>query len=351
MTLQSQDVIRRSATNGLTPPPDARHFEEQVTKLIDVTICTGCKACQGACDEWNNIRDKVGTCDGTYNNPRDLSPETWTVIRFDEYVDPNGKLEWLMRKDGCMHCQEPGCLKSCPAPGAIVQFANGIVDFESEHCIGCGYCMIGCPFNIPRVSEKDNHSYKCTLCADRVAVGQEPACAKTCTTGAISFGNRKEMLELAEARVAELKTRGFAEAGIYNPQGVGGTHVVYVLQHANDPEIYHGLPKNPEISPLVRGWKDWLKPIGALGFIGTIAAAFAHFAGVGPNTDQYAPPIGEEEEKTLKREEREVDEVVDIHNRRVLRREDKAANEEAAALQRQAEQASKKHDHNDGKAD
>lgn len=329
MTLQSQDVVRRSATNGLTPSPDARRFEEQVTKLIDVSICTGCKACQSACDEWNDIRDKVGTCDGTYNNPLDLSAETWTVIRFDEHVDQNGKLEWLMRKDGCMHCQEPGCLKACPAPGAIVQFANGIVDFESEHCIGCGYCVIGCPFNIPRISETDNHSYKCTLCADRVAVGQEPACAKTCTTGAISFGNRTEMLELAEERVAELKTRGFPNAGVYNPQGVGGTHVVYVLQHADEPEIYHGLPKDPQISPIVRGWKEWLKPIGAIGFIATIAGAFAHFAGVGPNTDEVAAPIAEDEEKTLKREEREVDEVDDTLNRRTLRREDEEANDAA----------------------
>ncbi|QDH13286.1 formate dehydrogenase subunit beta [Formicincola oecophyllae] len=348
MTLQSQDVIRISATNSLTPGPDARHFEERVTKLIDVSICTGCKACQSACDEWNNLRDKVGVNDGTYNDPFDLSAETWTVIRFDEHVDENGKLEWLMRKDGCMHCEEPGCLKACPSPGAIVQFANGIVDFESEHCIGCGYCMIGCPFKIPHVSEKDNHSYKCTLCSDRVAVGQEPACAKTCTTGAISFGQRQDMLNLAEERVAGLKARGFPNAGVYNPPGVGGTHVVYVLQHADQPEIYHGLPKNPTISPVVLGWKDWLRPLGALGFLGTIAAFGAHYLAVGPNTDAHAAPIATETEDKLKREEGVVDEADDAWEERVLDHWQDVANEDAAKAQ-QAERHSQDDDHDHGK--
>ncbi len=84
-------------------------------------------------------------------------------MRFTEYENEKGDLEWLIRKDGCMHCEDPGCLKACPAPGAIVQYANGIVDFISENCIGCGYCVKGCPFNIPRISKVDHKSYKCTL--------------------------------------------------------------------------------------------------------------------------------------------------------------------------------------------
>lgn len=190
MGMQSQDIIRRSATNGLTPLPQARSHEQEVAKLIDVSLCTGCKGCQVACSEWNDLRDEVGHNVGVYDNPANLTPETWTVIRFDEREDEAGKLEWLLRKEGCMHCAEPGCLKACPSPGAILQFANGIVDFQSEQCIGCGYCVAGCPFDIPRISKKDNRAYKCTLCADRVAVGQEPACVKTCPTGAISFGSK-----------------------------------------------------------------------------------------------------------------------------------------------------------------
>ena len=285
MSMQSQDIIKRSATSSLTPPPHARDKRAEVAKLIDVTTCIGCKACQVACSEWNDIRDEVGENHGVYDNPRDLSPDTWTLMRFDEYEnDETGRLEWLIRKDGCMHCEDPGCLKACPSPGAIVQYANGIVDFQSEHCIGCGYCVAGCPFDVPRISKKDNKAYKCTLCSDRVAVGQEPACAKTCPTGAIRFGSKEDMLHYAGERVEELKGRGFAGAGLYDPQGVGGTHVMYVLQHADKPELYHKLPKDPRISAAVRGWKGWMKPVAAAAFLATLAGTLFHYVGVGPLT-------------------------------------------------------------------
>lgn len=283
MTMQSQDIVRRSATNGFTPAAHARDHKAEVAKLIDVSICIGCKACQVACSEWNDLRDDVGENFGVYDNPRDLSPQTWTLMRFDEHVNEQGKLEWLIRKDGCMHCEDPGCLKACPQPGAIVQYANGIVDFQSEHCIGCGYCVAGCPFDVPRISEKDNKAYKCTLCSDRVAVGQEPACVKTCPTGAISFGTKDDMLIKAEGRVDEMKSRGVQNAGVYDPAGVGGTHVIYVLKHANQPELYHKLPNEPKISSVVEGWKGWFKPLAALGFVTALAGAAAHYITTGPN--------------------------------------------------------------------
>ena len=144
-----------------------------------------------------------------------------------------------------MHCADPGCLKACPAPGAIIQYANGIVDFHQENCIGCGYCVTGCPFNIPRISQEDSKAYKCTLCSDRVAVGQAPACAKACPTGAIQFGTKEQMKDYADKRIADLKSRGFEKAGLYDPPGVGGTHVMYVLHHADQPELYSGLPDDP----------------------------------------------------------------------------------------------------------
>ena len=186
-----------------------------------------------------------------------------------------------------MHCAEPGCLKACPAPGAIVQYSNGIVDFQEENCIGCGYCITGCPFNIPRLSKKDSKVYKCTLCSDRVAVGLEPACVKTCPTGAIVFGTKDDMIHHAEERIVDLKRRGFAQAGIYNPQGVGGTHVMYVLHHADKPEMYNGLPADPHISPAVRVWKGVTKPfaMALMGF--TALAGFFHYIRVGANeTDE-----------------------------------------------------------------
>lgn len=217
-----------------------------------------------------------------YDNPTDLNAKAWTVMRFSE-VEENGRLEWLIRKDGCMHCADPGCLKACPSAGAIVQYANGIVDFQSEHCIGCGYCIAGCPFNVPRISQEDNRAYKCTLCVDRVSVGQEPACVKTCPTGAIHFGSKEEMQQLAAERVADLKSRGFENAGLYDPAGVGGTHVMYVLHHANKPQLYHGLPENPSISSTVTFWKGVWKPLAAIGFAATFAASVFHYVGVGPN--------------------------------------------------------------------
>ena len=169
-SLQSLDVVARSATT--LPTPQVRQAVPQVAKLIDESKCIGCKACQVACMNWNDLRDEVGDTVGVYDNPVDLTPSSWTVMKFYEVEPKAGSLEWLIRKDGCMHCEDPGCLKACPSPGAIVKYANGIVDFVSENCIGCGYCITGCPFDIPRISKKDNKAYKCTLCSDRVAVGQ-----------------------------------------------------------------------------------------------------------------------------------------------------------------------------------
>jgi formate dehydrogenase iron-sulfur subunit len=282
MALQSLDIIRRSATTTHSPNVRAEATTE-VAKLIDVSKCIGCKACQVACMEWNDLRDEVGTNVGAYQNPHDLTENSWTLMRFAEYENPKGDLEWLIRKDGCMHCADPGCLKACPSPGAIVQYANGIVDFHEENCIGCGYCISGCPFDVPRLSKRDNKVYKCTLCSDRVAVGLEPACVKACPTGAIVFGTKDDMKDHAEERIADLKSRGFDQAGLYDPAGVGGTHVMYVLHHADKPEIYCDLPANPRVSPMVRLWKGATKPL-ALGAIAlTALAGFLHYIRVGRN--------------------------------------------------------------------
>mgnify|MGYP003335845868 CR=1 FL=1 len=183
--LQALDLRRRSASN-VPPPPSGKPAAVEVAKLIDVSKCIGCKACQTACLEWNDLNQSIGSFEGSYNNPTDLTPASFTVMRFAEYENGDN-LEWLIRKDGCMHCEDPGCLKACPSPGAIVQYSNGIVDFKQENCIGCGNCITGCPFNIPRISKKDSKAYKCTLCSDRVSVGLEPACVKTCPTGAITY--------------------------------------------------------------------------------------------------------------------------------------------------------------------
>jgi formate dehydrogenase iron-sulfur subunit len=285
----SLDIIQRSASTD--QPPEIR-TKTEVAKLIDVSKCIGCKACQSACEEWNDLRDDIGENIGVYDNPSDLSPKSWTLMRFTEYENTGGELEWLIRKDGCMHCSDPGCLKACPSPGAIVQYANGIVDFVEENCIGCGYCVKGCPFNIPRVSQEDHKAYKCTLCSDRVAVGQAPACAKTCPTGAIMFGTKEAMIEQANERIVDLKSRGFDQAGLYDPAGVGGTHVMYVLHHADKPSLYAGLPDQPRISPLVRLWKGWFKVFGLGALAVAAVGGFFHYVTAGPDE---VPPEEEAE--------------------------------------------------------
>ncbi len=279
VTTQSLTIRNRSASTE-TPPSIRKDLE--VAKLLDVSKCIGCKACQSACMAWNDLRPEVSVNTGVYDNPNDLGPAAWTVMRFSEHEE-NDRLEWLIRKDGCMHCTDPGCLKACPSPGAIVQYANGIVDFVADKCIGCGYCVKGCPFDVPRISKVDNRAYKCSLCSDRVAVGQSPACAKSCPTGAIVFGSKESMIEHAKGRIEDLKSRGYQNAGLYDPEGVGGTHVMYVLQHADRPELYADLPKDPKISPLVSLWKGALKPLSMVGMGMAVLAGIFHFVSRGPN--------------------------------------------------------------------
>jgi formate dehydrogenase iron-sulfur subunit len=304
MALQSLDIRRLSATT-VQPPAVREPVTGTVAKLIDVSKCIGCKACQTACMEWNDLRDEVGINHGVYDNPMDLTEHSWTVMRFSEYENPDGNLEWLIRKDGCMHCEDPGCLKACPSPGAIVQYTNGIVDFHEENCIGCGYCITGCPFNIPRLSKQDHRVYKCTLCSDRVAVGQEPACVKTCPTGAIVFGTKEDMKQHAAERIVDLKERGFEHAGLYDPAGVGGTHVMYVLHHADRPSLYHGLPDNPRISALVRLWKGLAKPLAVAGIALAALSGFFHYTRVGPNEVTEEDELAAQDEATRIRRERE----------------------------------------------
>ena len=278
MAQQSADIIKSSAT--MFSPPSARSTLE-VAKLIDVSRCIGCKACQSACMEWNDLRSPVGSFGGFYTNPQDLDDQTWCLMRFNE-IEIDGAVQWLILKDGCMHCSDPGCLRACPAPGAIIQRSNGIVDFQPENCIGCGYCISGCPFNIPRLRKEDSRVYKCTLCSDRVVVGLEPACIKSCPTQALTFGLRKELGPMAQHRLEDLKERGFSQAAVYDPPGVSGTHVFYVLPHGDRPDAY-GLPKNPTVSPIVELWRSpFARGLGVFTLFAVLAAGILHYMRHGP---------------------------------------------------------------------
>ncbi len=249
-------------------------------KMIDTSTCIGCKACEVACQEWNDLPPEATVQVGTYQTMPQTAWNFWNLIKFNEYESGTG-LHWLMRKDQCMHCADPGCLKACPAPGAIVQYNNGLVDFQQENCIGCGYCIAGCPFDIPRFNTRTKKVYTCTLCVDRVSVGLEPACIKACPTSCLQFGTKDQMLQVANKRVAQLKASGFSQAAVYDPPGVGGTGVVTVLTFGDRPELY-GLPSDPTIPLAVTLWKTPLKWLGNLAIIGGLVGTFIHYMRFGP---------------------------------------------------------------------
>ncbi|HEX9119427.1 MAG TPA: formate dehydrogenase subunit beta [Terriglobales bacterium] len=281
----TQALETKNASAGAASP--GIRLTQVVAKLIDTSTCIGCKACEVACQEWNDLPPETTVQLGTYQTLPDMTTHVWNLIRFKEQ-EIDGNLHWLMRKDQCMHCADPGCLKACPAPGAIVQYENGIVDFQQENCIGCGYCISGCPFNVPKLSAQTKKVYKCTLCVDRVAVGLEPACIKACPTSCLQFGTKENLLLKAKKRVDQLKATGFTTAGIYDPGGVGGTGVVSILAYADKPEAY-GLPADPTIPWTVELWKHPLKWIGNVAIIGGIIGTFIHYLRYGP---KHAPPDG-----------------------------------------------------------
>ena len=270
------ELLRVSATTA--PAPGVREVPT-ITKLVDTSTCIGCKACEVACQEWNDLPPETTVQMGTYQTLPTTTANFWNLIKFQEH-ETDGAFGWLMRKDQCMHCAEPGCLIACPAPGAIVQYTNGIVDFQQDQCIGCGYCITGCPFDVPKFHAKTRRVYKCTMCVDRVAVGLQPACVKACPTSCLQFGTKDAMLEVAGKRVAQLKSNGFANAAVYDPPGVGGTSVVTVLAYGDRPELY-GLPRDPTIPMSVRLWKGPLKWLGNIAMLGGVLGVFVHFVRFG----------------------------------------------------------------------
>ena len=278
MTSQNLEIRRSSA--AVWGSLSGMRTAKTVSKYIDTTTCIGCKACEAACIEWNDLHHIETQQTGSYQTLPTLQAEFWNLIKFNER-DFDGGVVWLMRKDQCMHCEEPGCLAACPAPGAIVQYANGIVDVNPDNCIGCGYCETGCPFDVPRFHATTGKMAKCTLCVDRVEVGLEPACIKACPTGCLQFGTKDDMVALGNARVEQLKSTGFAQAALYNPQGVKGTTVVTVLAHGDHPDWY-GLPADPHVPWGVKLWKKIVRPLGVMAIFGAVIGAFAHFNKYGP---------------------------------------------------------------------
>jgi len=194
--------------------------------LYDATKCIGCRACQVACKQWNELPSEETSNRGTYENPPKTSAYTFTKIRFSE-VEDEGKFQWVFAKVQCMHCEHPACATACLV-GALQKTENGPVVYDDRKCIGCRYCMIACPFGIPNFQWDDPLPWirKCTFCGDRQGGGFKPACVTTCPTGALKFGEREELV--AEARERIDTAPGKYVDHIYGEKEVGGTSWLYL---------------------------------------------------------------------------------------------------------------------------
>jgi formate dehydrogenase iron-sulfur subunit len=278
--------VNPAAEAGYTDPPPRKGF------FTDTSICIGCKACEVACKEWNEVPDDGFNLLGmSYDNTGSLNANTWRHVAFIEQRKPLDGQEpglraapvdlgmpawdqaapnevqlpetgtdgdkpdfrWLMSSDVCKHCTHAACLDVCPT-GALFRTEFGTVVVQSDVCNGCGYCVPACPYGVieRREGEKGTKNVgiaqKCTLCYDRLDAGQRPACAQACPTESIQFGDVEELRERANQRVEKLHEAGVMDARLYGNDpndGVGGTGAFFLL--LDEPEVY-GFPPDPVVT-------------------------------------------------------------------------------------------------------
>jgi formate dehydrogenase iron-sulfur subunit len=225
-------------------PDDAAGGHARMGFFTDASLCIGCKACEVACKQWNQLpSDGFKFTGNSYDNTEMLSATTWRHVAFKEKLSKD-ESRWLMLSDVCKHCEDAPCLQACPT-GAIVYNEFGDVYIQPDICNGCAYCISACPFGVISRSKEDGRAHKCTLCYDRQTHGDTPACAKACPTASIQFGPVEELRERAQARVEALHERGNDKAYLYGADSVGEygrLNAFFLLEdHPNE----YNLPVNP----------------------------------------------------------------------------------------------------------
>src|SRR5712671_5625424 len=220
--------------------------------FTDTTVCIGCKACEVACKEWNQLPAHSGgrreMSGDSYDNTVRLSGTEWRHVKFIEQFHEDRHTSgdrWLMMSDVCKHCVQAGCLEVCPT-NAIIRTEFDTVVIQSDACNGCRLCISACPFGVIDINPVSHTAQKCTLCYDRLQGGMEPACSKACPTKSIQFGTIRELRERAQTRVEQLHRTGENRAYLYgaDEKMLGGLNSFYLL--VDKPEVYR-LPPDPKL--------------------------------------------------------------------------------------------------------
>jgi formate dehydrogenase iron-sulfur subunit len=253
--------------------------------FTDTTLCIGCKACEVACKQWNQLPDDGFLFTGmSYDNTVHLGASTWRHVAFIERPvalnsQDDGAFSWLFNSDVCKHCARAGCLEACPT-GAIIRTEFETVFVQPDICNGCGYCIVNCPFGVIARQDEDGRAWKCTLCYDRLREDMQPACAKACPTESIKFGNLEELRHEASERVEQLHERGLTEAYLYGADaasqpGTEGLNAFFLL--VDKPEVYN-LPPNPVV-PTKKVKDAWFSMAAAAAGMALIALGSAFLGG------------------------------------------------------------------------
>jgi formate dehydrogenase iron-sulfur subunit len=214
--------------------------------FTDTSVCIGCKACEVACKEWNQLperEDEIGFLGESLDNTGELNGSTWRHVQFidnvpDETMGKGDGKAFLLMSDVCKHCKHASCMDVCPT-GAIIRTEFDTVFIQEDVCNGCRNCIAACPYDVIDVNEEKNVAQKCTLCYDRLQSGMEPACAKVCPTDSIQFGPLDQLKTRARKRRDQLHKQGLAEANLYGDtdEVYGGLNAFFLLM--DKPEAYN----------------------------------------------------------------------------------------------------------------